>query len=114
MTKARMNWGKLRLEMSGHAGAAERGKDIVCAAESMLTQALLQTLLEMNDEKKLWMEWTGSAAAGYLKMEAAPVEEYRAEVRACFRMCITGLRMLAEKYPEHIKLTEEGNEHGNL
>ena len=106
MTKARMDWGKLKLEMNGHANAAEKGRDIVCAAESMLTQALLQTLLEMNEEKKLWLEWTGSAAAGYLKMEAAPLDDYKAEVRACFRICVTGLRMLAEKYPEYIELEE--------
>ena len=114
MTEARMDWKRLKLELNGHAGAGEHGHDIVCAAESMLTQALLQTLMEMNGEKKLWLEWTGSAAAGYLKTEAAPTEGHRAEVRACFRMCVTGLRMLAEKYPENIKLTEEGNEHGDL
>ena len=107
MTKIQMNWDKMQLVMSGHAGAAEPGKDIVCAGISTLSQALQQTLMEMNVERKLnWLEWAGSAASGSMSLAAVPKEEYRAEVRACFRLCVTGLRMMAESYPEYIELEE--------
>ena len=107
MTKIQMNWDKMQLVMSGHAGAAEPGKDIVCAGISTLAQALQQTLMEMNVERKLnWLEWAGSAASGSMSLATVPKGEYRAEVRACFRLCLTGLRMLAESYPEYIELEE--------
>ena len=107
MTQARMDWQALRLEMRGHAGSAERGKDLVCAAESMLTQALIRTLMDMEAEARLQMRWKGSAEAGTMDIEAVPAEEHENETRACFRVTVTGLRMLAEAYPEYIKLEEE-------
>ena len=107
MTKIQMDWDKMQLVMSGHAGAAEAGKDIVCAGISMLTQALQYTLMEMNMERKLnWLEIAGSASSGSMSLAAVPKEEYRAEVRACYRLCVTGLRMLEESYPEYVELEE--------
>ena len=107
MTKARMNWKRLVLDLDGHAGSGRRGQDIVCAAESMLTQALLQTLMDMEDEKKVSIEWTGSPEMGFIHIEAAPAEEYRQEAEAVFRVTVTGLRMLAEEYKDYIELEEE-------
>ena len=107
MTKARMNWKRMVLDLDGHAGSGRRGQDIVCAAESMLTQALLQTLMDMEEERKVSIEWTGSPEMGFLHIEAAPAEEYTDEVSACFRVTVTGLRMLAEEYKDYIELEEE-------
>lgn len=113
MTKARMNWNRLKLTMEGHAGSGVKGRDIVCAAESMLTQALLQTLLDMQDGKKLALDWSGSPQIGFLQIEAAPAEGYREVTETCFRVAVTGLRMLEEKYPDYIRLKEDGK-NGNL
>ena len=113
MTKARMDWKRMTLELDGHANSAPFGFDIICAAESMLTQALLQTLLDMESEGRLGLEWTGSPEKGFLHVEAAPKEEHRAEVTACFRVAVTGLRMLEENYPQYINLREEGKD-GNV
>ena len=112
MTKARMNWRRLKLDLEGHADSAPYGKDIVCAAESMLTQALLQTLIDMEKERKTGLSWTGSPEMGFLRIEAAPAMEHRDEVKAAFRVTVTGLRMLAEEYPDYIELTEGGQENG--
>ena len=107
MTKIQMDWDKMQLVMSGHASAAEPGKDIVCAGISTLSQALQYTLMEMNVERKLnWLEMAGSTASGSMSLAAVPKEEYRAEVQACFRLCVNGLSMLAESYPEYIELEE--------
>ena len=108
MTRARMHWRSLILELEGHANAGRMGEDIVCAAESMLTQALLQTLIDAEREKKVGLYWTGSPELGFLRIEAAPAEEHRSEIRACFVLVVTGLRMLEEKYPQYIKLEEVG------
>ena len=108
MTEARMEWQKNRLTLDGHAGGGPRGQDIICAAESMLTQALLQTLIDLEEEKKCSVDWIGSAEGGYLQVDAAAAAGYEETIETCFRMTVTGLRMLEERYPEHIKLTEEG------
>ena len=42
-----------RMTLSGHAGAAPRGKDLVCAAASMLAYTLAQTLLQLHREGNL-------------------------------------------------------------
>ena len=112
MTQARMDWDRLILDVDGHASSAPRGQDIVCAAESMLTQALLQTLMDMVEEDKVAISWTGSPEKGQLKIEATPAEEYRKEIAAAYRVTVTGLRMLAEEYPDYIRLTEGGQENG--
>lgn len=113
MTQARMNWKRLTLDMDGHADAGPYGKDIVCAAESMLTQALLQTLIDLEADKRCGMQWTGSPEIGFLHVEAAPAEGQEETIRTCFRVTVTGLRMLAERYPNYINL-EEDVENGNL
>lgn len=107
MTQAKMDWKALKLVLRGHAGSAARGKDLICAAESMLTQALIRTLTDMEEEAKLQMRWQGSAQLGTMDIEAVPAEGHAEEARACFRVTVTGLRMLAEAYPEYIKLEEE-------
>ena len=40
-----------RIEISGHAGYAEPGKDIVCAAVTALTQTLIQSIENLTDDK---------------------------------------------------------------
>lgn len=106
MTKAKMDWPQLVLQLEGHADAGRYGEDIVCAAESMLTQALLQTLIDAEGGKKCSVFWTGSPEMGFLRIEAAPAQGYAQEIRACFRMAVTGLRMLEEKYGKYITLEE--------
>ena len=112
MTQARMDWDRLILDVDGHANSAPRGQDIVCAAESMLTQALLQTLMDMKSEQKTELSWTGNPEIGFMVLKAVPAEEHRREVAAAFRVTVTGLRMLAEEYPDYIRLTEGGQENG--
>ena len=46
MIKAVMYWNRLRLEVDGHAGYDEKGKDIVCAGVSMMVNALAVGLVD--------------------------------------------------------------------
>ena len=39
---------KDRITVSGHAGYAEAGKDIVCAGVTALTQSLVSSLIELT------------------------------------------------------------------
>lgn len=40
-----------RIKISGHAGYAEPGKDIVCAAVTALTQTLIQSIENLTDDE---------------------------------------------------------------
>ena len=107
MTKAKMYWRGMELSLKGHANSAPKGQDLVCCAESMLTQALIRTLQEMEKEKKTSMNWAGSQRSGCMCIRATPAEGQAEVIKAVFRVCVTGLRMLAEEYPQYIELKEE-------
>lgn len=104
MIRARMNWAQLRMEVSGHAGFAEPGKDIVCAGVSMLVQAMAGAL---EDAEK-----RGRTVAGYREKDgtvtvwADPNADCIGEVKAYFKMCVKGIRMIAEEYPKNVEIKE--------
>lgn len=107
MTKIRMDWKNLKLEMTGHAGAAPAGQDLVCCAESILSQTLIGMLEEMEEAGAADLEWTGKPEQGYMMIEADPRKGYEAEVQSYFRFAVKGLRMLAEAYPQNVEIRED-------
>lgn len=58
------------LTVKGHAGYAERGKDIVCAAVSALAQGLLHSLDALTDD-----EISTEAESGHVKIEYGNLSE---------------------------------------
>lgn len=93
------------IELTGHAGAAAHGYDIVCAAvssqvisvENSLTQ-LLQAPVEVE---------VNEVEGGYLKLalpsQAAKQAEHDAQL--LLRHLTYALDVLADNYPEYIKIT---------
>ena len=108
MTKAKMDWRRMTLELNGHAGSAPYGKDIVCAAISILSQSLVNALADLSVKYNMsGVNWSGSAEEGTLKVQALVCWANLSLVRGYFEVAVTGLRMIAEKYPEYIQLEEE-------
>lgn len=105
MTKIRMDWKNLKLEMTGHAGSAPAGQDLVCCAESILSQTLIGVLADMAEDAD--MDWTGTPEQGYMMIEADPRKGHEAEVQSYFRFAVKGLRMLAEAYPQNVEIRED-------
>lgn len=58
------------LSIDGHAGYAEFGKDIVCAAVSALAQGLLHSLDALTDD-----EISTEAESGHVKIEYGNLSE---------------------------------------
>lgn len=82
------------LKMTGHAGSAPYGEDLVCAAASMLCYALaaqVQGCADIRLEK------------GRACISARPKPEDEAAVNAAFDTVTKGFELLCEKYPEYIK-----------
>lgn len=87
------------LAVSGHAGYAERGKDIVCAGVSITAQAFAATLSKtdgvMCDVKR---------EDGRMFVVCRHIPQVKRYVDALFDMARTAFELLAEEYPEHVKV----------
>ena len=106
MTKAIMYWNRMRMEVQGHANADEKGKDIVCAGVSMITGALIGMLEEAEARGRTMAEWKWDENKALLVIWADPNMGSLAEIKAYFRMCIKGLRMLHDEYPRYVDVKE--------
>lgn len=87
------------LSVSGHAGYAPRGRDIVCAAVSALAQTALLGLRRVGASFEL--DETG----GRIAIALAPGEGQRS--RDVLATTALGLAAIAERYGEFVSLREE-------
>lgn len=105
MTEIFIDHRQMFLESKGHAGSDEAGKDIVCAAISVLTQTLVNALREERDiefdfdieEEQGLLRVSGIRCWGVVSRKRA--EDY-------FRMTVIGLRAIAQNYPEYVSIKE--------
>lgn len=99
----------LRISAKGHAGYAEKGKDIVCAGVSALVQAWAECVRVF--EESGWTEHSEIAMKdGDAEVSVAPLPAHRGAVIISFQTIVTGLLKLAGECPEYIsvKMDEEG------
>lgn len=87
---------KNKITANGHAGYAQKGYDIVCAAFSMLS-----ITLELSIEKLTNNVVDISMSAGHLSIEW---ERISPGGLLLINSYIEGLKALAETYPEYIKV----------
>lgn len=93
----RVRCGRERMEVCGHAGYAGRGEDIVCAAVSALTYALIGVLQEKGQIRDL------TVRPGYICVAAA------GEVTGAMELVRCGIAQLAARYPQCVKMEEENH-----
>ena len=87
-----------RITINGHANYAEQGKDIVCAGVSVLVQTLIQSVEELTADKIQYDMQPGTVHIKFWCLS----DPTRALIDAFF----VGIRMLAEEYPDNVKLTQ--------
>lgn len=85
-----------RIEISGHAGYAEPGKDIVCAGVTALTQTLIQSIDDLTDDE---IEYRISP--GKVEVEHRNLSEKSKTLVDSF---FVGICLIAEEFPEHVKV----------
>lgn len=99
MTKVRMweNAEKAGMSLEGHAG-----KQVVCAACSMLSESLVNTLYVQG------VKVTHKAEPGRLTVEYEREGRTHRSLNAdgAYRMAKVGLEMLAQAYPEEVKIEQ--------
>ena len=88
------------IKITGHAGYAEPGKDIVCAAVSTLAQTLAVSLEKLTPD-----------SVGY-DLEPGHMEIYPGTLsdrgKNLIKSFFIGVKMVAEQYPDYVKLEERG------
>lgn len=93
--------GYCRLAVTGHANAAPRGEDLVCAAVSALVNTLYDWVLD-KDEKRL-LEANLHREAGYCIIEAQAGTWQMERMLDCFEVICFGLERLAGQHPDKIR-----------
>ena len=84
------------IEINGHAGYAEIGKDIVCAGVTALTQTLIRSMQGLTRDKVEYEVSPGRADIQYGNLS----EEGRLLVDSFF----IGICLIADEFPEYVRI----------
>lgn len=85
-----------RIKISGHAGYAEPGKDIVCAGVTTLTQTLIQSIEDLTDDKIEYRISPGRVDINHGNLS----EKGKTLVDSFF----IGICMIADEFPECVRV----------
>ena len=97
MIKIKTNDETLAIRVEGHAGYAEKGKDIVCSAVSILLYTYASELLRLGILPQIRDEENSYDIRPEADMEKA---------KPAFETILSGLRLLSEVYKKNVRLEE--------
>lgn len=100
--------GSITLKLSGHAGQAKKGEDIVCASASILAYTVAQALEFMYEEGGLKKKPHLKLEPGDSIIVAKPKPESYAEALHIFFVAQVGYHLLAHNYPQYVELQSFG------
>ena len=95
------------LHMTGHAGQAEAGHDVVCAAATILCYTVAQTALDLYEQGKLRKKPRTDVSKGDATVTLCPRQDAAGEAAVALRTVATGFALLAHHYPEYVTFTTE-------
>lgn len=84
------------LTVSGHAGYAERGKDIVCEAVTSQVQTLTASIEQLANEKPVF-----SLSSGFYELSLEGLGDKSLFLVSAF---MVGMRLLQDGYPAYVKV----------
>lgn len=97
-----------KLTVEGHAQSAEAGKDLVCAAATILIYTLSDSL-EEAERRGYTLGVRENISSGSAMVQAAPRSgEYDSmkTLTTIFETICRGFTLLAEQFPEYVDYTE--------
>ncbi len=103
MIKVTFDAETMELTMEGHAGAAERGKDIVCSAVSTLFYTLAYALAENGAAFDQPPEV--EIRDGYGRIRCVPKDEYVGTIQLIYWTILIGLEKVAENNSKFVSFT---------
>ena len=90
-----------RVTVTGHAGSAEKGHDLVCASASMLAYTLAANVASMADAGQV-SEPIMDMNEGDTVISCAPKSHLKAAVSLVFDAICVGFELLSGQHPEYI------------
>lgn len=101
---------KLTLKLKGHAGQADIGRDIVCAATSILTYTVAQIVKYESKNGGLKNPPTIKLKKGNAIVSCEPTEEKYAELLHSYCVAEVGYTLIQHNYPQYVELKMFGTE----
>lgn len=98
--------GTIIMDVKGHAGFAEMGKDPVCAGASVLALTCAQVIEDMGASGALKKDPHTIIRNGRVFVAAKPKEESYHAVMLAYLFTETGFGLLSEVYPDSVQLTQ--------
>jgi len=89
------------LKVTGHSGFAEKSRDIVCAAVSVLVYSVIVTLKKYSDVK---FDLTDNNDKLNLKINSFN-NDIEAELRGMSLTFVNGIKLIENNYTKNLKLT---------
>ena len=99
-----VNKGKLCMKAEGHANAAPKGEDLVCAAVSTLAITLAETMTLLEEQGCLDCPAQVVLKNGGETVKVRPKPEKTGMVLLAFLYCQNGMVLLKRGYPEFIQV----------
>lgn len=96
-----------RLTVKGHARSDEPGRDLICAACSILTLTMAANVGHMAGSGCVTDAVT-NLEEGNAEISCRPRARYRDSVKQTFMSVCVGFEILAEKYPDYISYDVRG------
>lgn len=96
----------IMLTVKGHAGSAEKGKDLVCAAASILALTIAQNIKEMEIKKQLKKKPVIRLDEGNTVITCKPTKNNMNKAMHMFECIQTGYALLAFNYPEFVQIAK--------
>ena len=105
--------GSITLKLTGHAGQAKKGEDIVCAGASILAYTVAQAMQFMYEQGELKKKPRISLKEGDTIIVAKPKPESYAEALHTFFVAQVGYHLLAHNYPQYVTLSSFSDSDGS-
>lgn len=96
------------LDVTGHAGHDEKGKDIVCSAISALFYTLAESLYKSKHMLSADIEFSDEDGNGHLSCK--PKAEYEANVSLIYWTILNGFEVVSKSYKENVNFSAGGLE----
>ncbi len=96
--------GSICMKVKGHAGAAPKGEDLICASATMLVYTIAQAMTFYEQQGYLAEKPKIKIREGKASIHVVPKEEYRAETLHSFWVAQCGAHVLSKNYPDYVSL----------
>ena len=96
--------GSIHMTLKGHAGAAPKGEDLVCASATMLAYTVAQAVKFLDEQGMLKKKPKISLKEGSATIIATPTEDGYAPVLHTFWVAQCGIHVLQHNYPQNVQL----------